>query len=59
MHPTWPRSRMRQALSGDNGINVTPRECLSSLFGGGVSAYERTAARGAFTRASPATGTRV
>ena len=27
------------------------RECLSSLFGGGASAYERTAARGAFTRA--------
>ncbi|HYP93835.1 MAG TPA: sensor domain-containing protein [Mycobacterium sp.] len=38
-------------LSGDKGINVTPRECLSSLFGGGASAYERTAARGAFTRA--------
>ena len=38
-------------LSGDQGINVTPRECVSSLFGGGASAYERTAARGAFTRA--------
>jgi eukaryotic-like serine/threonine-protein kinase len=38
-------------LSGDKGINVTPHECLSSLFGGGASAYERTAARGAFTRA--------
>ena len=37
-------------LSGDKGINVTPRECLSSLFGGGASAYERTATRGAFTR---------
>ena len=37
-------------LSGDKGINVTPRECLSSLFGGGASAYERSAARGAFTR---------
>ena len=37
-------------LSGDKGINVTPRECISSLFGGGASAYERTAARGAFTR---------
>jgi eukaryotic-like serine/threonine-protein kinase len=38
-------------LSGDKGINVTPRECLSSLFGGGASAYERTATRGKFTRA--------
>jgi hypothetical protein len=38
-------------LSGDKGINVTPRECVSSLFGGGTSAYERTAARGEFTRA--------
>lgn len=37
-------------LSGDKGINVTPPECLSSLFGGGASAYERTATRGAFTR---------
>jgi hypothetical protein len=37
-------------LSGDKGINVTPHECLSSLFGGGASAYERTATRGAFTR---------
>jgi hypothetical protein len=37
-------------LSGDKGINVTPRECISSLFGGGASAYERTATRGAFTR---------
>ena len=38
-------------LSGDQGLNVTPRECVSSLFGGGASAYERTAARAAFTRA--------
>jgi hypothetical protein len=38
-------------LSGDQGINADPRECVSSLFGGGASAYERTAARGAFTRA--------
>ena len=38
-------------LSGDQGLNVTPRECISSLFGGGASAYERTANRGAFTRA--------
>ena len=38
-------------LSGDQGLNVTPRECLSSLFGGGASAYERTGDRGAFTRA--------
>ena len=38
------------ALSGDHGINVTPRECMSALFGGGVSTYERTPARGTFTR---------
>ncbi len=37
-------------LSGDQGLNITPRECVSSLFGGGASAYERTAVRGAFTR---------
>ena len=37
-------------LSGDQGLNVTPRECISSLFGGGTSAYARSAARGAFTR---------
>ena len=44
-------------LSGDKGINVTPRECLSSLFGGGASAYERTATRGKFTRAITGDGT--
>jgi PknH-like extracellular domain/Domain of unknown function (DUF4190) len=38
-------------LSGDQGLNITPTECISSLFGGGASAYERTANRGAFTRA--------
>jgi eukaryotic-like serine/threonine-protein kinase len=38
-------------LSGDKSINVTPRECLSALFGGGASAYERSASRAAFTRA--------
>jgi PknH-like protein/uncharacterized protein DUF4190 len=38
-------------LSGDQGVNATPRECISSLFGGGASAYQRTAARGTFTRA--------
>src|SRR5215213_3447268 len=37
-------------LSGDKGINVTPRECLSALFGGGASAYERSSSRAAFTR---------
>ena len=38
-------------LSGDKGINVTPRECMSALFGGGASAYERSSSRAAFTRA--------
>jgi PknH-like extracellular domain/Domain of unknown function (DUF4190) len=38
-------------LSGDQGLNVTPRECISSLFGGAESAYKRIADRGAFTRA--------
>jgi len=38
-------------LSGDKGINVTPRECVSALFGGGASAYERSSSRAAFTRA--------
>ena len=38
-------------LNGDQGLNVTPRECISSLFGGGTSAYARSAARGTFTRA--------
>jgi eukaryotic-like serine/threonine-protein kinase len=37
-------------LSGDQSLNATPRECISSLFGGGTSAYARSAARGAFTR---------
>ena len=38
-------------LSGDQGINVTPRECINALFGGGASAYERSASRATFTRA--------
>jgi eukaryotic-like serine/threonine-protein kinase len=38
-------------LSGDKGINVTPRECVSALFGGGASAYERSSSRAAFSRA--------
>jgi eukaryotic-like serine/threonine-protein kinase len=38
-------------LSGDKGINVTPRECMSALFGGGASAYERSSSRASFTRA--------
>jgi PknH-like extracellular domain len=38
-------------LSGDQGINITPRECISSMFGGGLSAYERSSSRAAFTRA--------
>jgi hypothetical protein len=37
-------------LSGDKGINVTPRECVSALFGGGASAYEHSATRASFTR---------
>ena len=38
-------------LSSDKGINVTPRECVSALFGGGASAYERGSSRASFTRA--------
>src|SRR3954464_7987337 len=38
-------------LSGDKGINVTPRECVSALFGGGASAYEHSATRASFSRA--------
>jgi hypothetical protein len=49
--PNLAKVEDASGLSGDQGINVTPRECVSSLFGGGASAYERTAARGAFTRA--------
>ena len=43
-------------LSGDKGINVTPRECVSALFGGGASAYEHSAARASFTRAMSGDG---
>lgn len=49
--PNLAKVEDASGLSGDQGLNVTPRECVSSLFGGGASAYERTAARGAFTRA--------
>lgn len=38
-------------LSSDKGINVTPPECISALFGGGASAYERSSSRAAFMRA--------
>ncbi len=38
-------------LNGDQNLNITPRECISSLFAGAESAYKRTADRGAFTRA--------
>jgi hypothetical protein len=49
--PNLAKVEESSGLSGDQGLNVTPRECISSLFGGGTSAYERSAARGAFTRA--------
>jgi eukaryotic-like serine/threonine-protein kinase len=49
--PTLAKVDDSSGLSGDQGLNVTPRECVSSLFGGGASAYERSVARGAFTRA--------
>jgi hypothetical protein len=38
------------ALSGEEGLNVTPRECVSALFGGTSSSYKRGFARGAFSR---------
>jgi eukaryotic-like serine/threonine-protein kinase len=49
--PDLAKVEEASGLSGDQGLNVTPRECISSLFGGGTSAYARSAARGAFTRA--------
>src|SRR5262245_15115417 len=49
--PDLTKVEESSGLSGDQGLNVTPRECISSLFGGGTSAYARSAARGAFTRA--------
>jgi eukaryotic-like serine/threonine-protein kinase len=49
--PNLTKVEDASGLSGDQGLNVNPRECVSSLFGGGASAYERTAVRGAFTRA--------
>jgi hypothetical protein len=49
--PNLAKVEESPGLSGDQGLNVTPRECISSLFGGGASAYARSAARGAFTRA--------
>jgi hypothetical protein len=49
--PNLAKVEESSGLSGDQGLNVTPRECISSLFGGGTSAYERSADRGAFTRA--------
>jgi hypothetical protein len=49
--PNLAKVEESSGLSGDQGLNVTPRECISSLFGGGTSAYARSAARGAFTRA--------
>ena len=49
--PALAKVEEGSGLSGDKGINVTPRECLSALFGGGASAYERSSSRAAFTRA--------
>jgi eukaryotic-like serine/threonine-protein kinase len=49
--PDLAKIEESSGLSADQGLNVTPRECISSLFGGGTSAYARSAARGAFTRA--------
>jgi PknH-like extracellular domain/Domain of unknown function (DUF4190) len=49
--PNLANVKDASGLSGDQGINATPRECISSLFGGGASAYERSAVRAAFTRA--------
>jgi hypothetical protein len=38
------------ALNGEQGVNVSPRECLSSIFAGTVSAYQHSSVRGTFTR---------
>jgi hypothetical protein len=43
-------------LSSDQGLNVNPRECVTALFGGSASSYQRAAARGAFTRAASGDG---
>ena len=49
--PSLAKVQDGAALSGDQGLNITPRECVSALFGGTASAYEHSVARGAFTRA--------
>jgi hypothetical protein len=49
--PSLTKVEDGRALSDDQGINVTPRECISALFGGGATAYERGSTRGSFTRA--------
>jgi eukaryotic-like serine/threonine-protein kinase len=43
-------------LSSDKGLNATPPECVSALFGGGASAYERSTSRASFTRAMSGDG---
>jgi hypothetical protein len=49
--PSLAKVENASALGGDQGLNVTPRECVSALFGATASAYEHSVARGAFTRA--------
>jgi eukaryotic-like serine/threonine-protein kinase len=49
--PALAKVEESPGLSGDKGINVTPRECISALFGGGASAYERSSSRASYTRA--------
>ena len=39
------------ALTGSQGLTVTPLECLSALFGGTASAYQHSPVRGTFSRA--------
>src|SRR6202171_5496097 len=39
------------ALSGSQGLTVTPTECLSAIFGGMVTAYQHSSVRGTFSRA--------
>jgi hypothetical protein len=45
------------ALSGSQGLAVTPPECLSAVFGGAAQAYQHSLARGVFSRAITGEGT--
>jgi eukaryotic-like serine/threonine-protein kinase len=45
------------ALSGSQGLTITPPECLSAVFGGTAQAYQHSMARGVFSRTITGDGT--